>query len=112
MSGLDRLLILSPRAEDDFADIFQYSLETWGEAQAYAYPDILDQALLTIQVNPLSATAARNSLPSIGYSPRGGTSSYTASPPGQSWYPASCMGAWISAVTTTFRPLPLDRVAA
>ena len=53
MSGLDLLLILSPRAEDDFADIFQYSLETWGEVRAYAYRDILDQALLTIQDNPL-----------------------------------------------------------
>ena len=52
MSSLDRLLILSPRAEDDFADIFQYSLETWGEAQAYVYRDILDKALLIIQDNP------------------------------------------------------------
>lgn len=52
MSSLDRLLILSPKAEEDFADIFQYSLETWGEAQAYTYRDILDRALLTIQDNP------------------------------------------------------------
>jgi len=52
MSSLDRLLILSPKAEDDFADIFQYSLETWGEAQAEAYRDILDKALLAIQDNP------------------------------------------------------------
>ena len=52
MSSPDRLLILSPRAEDDFADIFQYSLESWGEEQAYPYRDILDKALLTIQDNP------------------------------------------------------------
>jgi toxin ParE1/3/4 len=52
MSSLDRLLIISPRAEDDFADIFQYSLQTWGEAQAYAYRDVLDKALLTIPDNP------------------------------------------------------------
>jgi len=25
-------LILSPRAENDFTDILQYTLETWGEA--------------------------------------------------------------------------------
>jgi toxin ParE1/3/4 len=52
MSSLERLLILSPKAEEDFADIFQYSLETWDEIQAYAYRDILDKALLTIQENP------------------------------------------------------------
>jgi toxin ParE1/3/4 len=52
MSSLERLLILSPKAEDDFADIFQYSLETWGEAQAEAYRDIIDKALLAIQDNP------------------------------------------------------------
>jgi toxin ParE1/3/4 len=33
MSRPDALLILSPQAEDDFADIIQYTLETWGEAQ-------------------------------------------------------------------------------
>ncbi len=52
MSGLERLLILSPRAVDDFTDILQYSLETWGEAQADAYRDVLDKALLTVQDNP------------------------------------------------------------
>jgi toxin ParE1/3/4 len=52
MSGLNRLLILSPKAENDFADIFQYSLETWGEEQAYDYRDVIDKALLTIQDNP------------------------------------------------------------
>ncbi|AUB82243.1 type II toxin-antitoxin system RelE/ParE family toxin [Candidatus Thiodictyon syntrophicum] len=52
MSRLERLLILSPKAADDFADIVQYSLETWGEAQAEAYRDILDKAPLAIQDNP------------------------------------------------------------
>ncbi|MGB4334142.1 MAG: type II toxin-antitoxin system RelE/ParE family toxin [Chromatiaceae bacterium] len=52
MSRLDRVLILSPRAAEDVADIFQYSLETWGETQAYGYRDVLDRALLTIQDNP------------------------------------------------------------
>ena len=42
-------VILSPQAEDDFTDILQYTLETWGETQAYAYRAILDKALLTIQ---------------------------------------------------------------
>jgi toxin ParE1/3/4 len=48
----DLPLILSPRAEDDFADILQYTIETWDEAQAFEYRDILDQALLTIREHP------------------------------------------------------------
>lgn len=52
MSRPDLPLILSPRAQDDFADILQYTLETWGEAQAFAYRAVLDQALLTIGKNP------------------------------------------------------------
>ena len=55
MSGLDWLLILSPKDAEDVADIFQYSLETWGETQAYVYRDVLDRALLTIQDNPRSS---------------------------------------------------------
>lgn len=45
-------LILSPQAEDDFADILQYTLEAWGENQVYVYRTILDKALTTIQQNP------------------------------------------------------------
>lgn len=48
----DAVLILSPQAEEDFADILQYTLETWGEVQTYAYRDILDKALLAIQQYP------------------------------------------------------------
>ncbi len=52
MSHPDLPLILSPRAEDDFADILQFTLETWGEVQAFEYRDILDKALLTIREHP------------------------------------------------------------
>jgi toxin ParE1/3/4 len=52
MSPPDVPVILAPQAEDDFADILQYTLETWGEAQAYAYRAVLDQALVTIQHYP------------------------------------------------------------
>ncbi|HEY8034863.1 MAG TPA: type II toxin-antitoxin system RelE/ParE family toxin [Methylobacter sp.] len=52
MSSSDVQLILSPQAEEDFADILQYALETWGEAQTYTYRTILDRALLTIQQYP------------------------------------------------------------
>jgi toxin ParE1/3/4 len=45
-------LLLSPRAEDDFTDILQYTLETWGEAQVFEYRAVLDKALLTIRQNP------------------------------------------------------------
>ena len=53
MSRLDTPLILSPQAEEDFSDILQYTLETWGEAQARAYAAVLDKALQTIQRHPL-----------------------------------------------------------
>ena len=52
MSRPDLPLILSPRAEDDFADILQYTLETWGEVQAFDYRDVPDKALLTIREHP------------------------------------------------------------
>ena len=45
-------LILSPQAQHDFADILQYTLETWGKAQALFYRSILDRALVTLQENP------------------------------------------------------------
>lgn len=46
-------VVLSPQAEEDFADILQFTLETWGETQMYAYRVILDQALSTLQQHPL-----------------------------------------------------------
>jgi len=52
MSLPDVPVILSPQAEEDFADILQYTLEMWGEAQAYAYRAVIDKALLTIQQYP------------------------------------------------------------
>lgn len=52
MSPPDLPLILSTQAEEDFADILQYTLETWGETQVYAYREVIDKALLTIQSHP------------------------------------------------------------
>lgn len=49
---LDELSIfLSPQAEEDFADILQYTLQTWGEKQMYVYRAVIDKALLIIQQN-------------------------------------------------------------
>jgi toxin ParE1/3/4 len=45
-------LILSPQAEEDFADILQYTLETWGETQMLAYRGVLDNALKTVLQYP------------------------------------------------------------
>lgn len=45
-------IILSPKAEEDFADILQYTFQTWGEKQMYVYRAVIDKALLTIQQNP------------------------------------------------------------
>lgn len=52
MSSPELRLILSPQAEEDFADILQYTLETWGEAQFYAYRTVINDALLTLQQHP------------------------------------------------------------
>ena len=45
-------IILSPKAEEDFADILQYTFQTWCEKQMYVYRAVIDKALLTIQQNP------------------------------------------------------------
>lgn len=45
-------IILSPKAEDDFADILQYTFQTWGEKQMHDYRVVIDKAILTIQQNP------------------------------------------------------------
>jgi len=52
MSPHELRLILSPKAEQDFTDILQYTLEVWGEEQLLAYRAILDKALLTLLENP------------------------------------------------------------
>ena len=52
MSLPDVSVILSPQAEEDFTDILQYTIESWGVAQAYAYQSVIDKALLTIQQHP------------------------------------------------------------
>jgi toxin ParE1/3/4 len=44
-------IFLSPQAEEDFADILQYTLQTWGEKQMYVYRAVIDKALLIIQQN-------------------------------------------------------------
>jgi len=53
MSPPDRQLVLSPQAEDDLADILQYTLETWGESQMQVYGKVLDDGLRMILDNPL-----------------------------------------------------------
>lgn len=52
MSYPELRLLLAPQAEEDFADILQYTLKTWGEAQFLAYRNLLDKALLTLLENP------------------------------------------------------------
>lgn len=52
MSPRESRLILSPQAEQDFTDILQYTLETWGEAQLVAYRAVLEEAIQTILDNP------------------------------------------------------------
>jgi toxin ParE1/3/4 len=54
MSSPERRPILSPAAQADFTDILQYTLQTWGEAQMWAYRDLLDRALRRLIDNPLA----------------------------------------------------------
>lgn len=52
MSSHEYELILSPLAEEDFADILQYTFETWDKKQVFIYRAVLDRALAMIQKNP------------------------------------------------------------
>jgi len=99
MSGLDRLLILSPKDAEDVADIFQYSLETWGETQAYVYRDVLDRALLTIQDNPRIGHGRPELSAQHRIFPAGWHTIVYHVTTGQTWCPESCTGAWILAAT-------------
>jgi toxin ParE1/3/4 len=53
MSSPDRQLVLSPRAQDDYAEILQQTLETWGEDQLLVYSKVLSDGLEVILDNPL-----------------------------------------------------------
>ncbi|WNB76759.1 type II toxin-antitoxin system RelE/ParE family toxin [Methylomonas koyamae] len=52
MSQDELSIILSPQAVDDFADILQYTFQTWSEKQMHVYRSVIDKALITIQQNP------------------------------------------------------------
>ncbi len=56
MSSHEYKLILSPLAEEDFADILQYTFDTWNKNQVLIYRSVLDKALTTIQKNPRIGT--------------------------------------------------------
>jgi plasmid stabilization system protein ParE len=77
MSPHELRLILSPKAQEDFTDIHQYTLEIWGEAQQLAYRAILDKALLTVLGNPRIGTEDRRLLRRIGSFRLEVTSSFT-----------------------------------
>jgi toxin ParE1/3/4 len=52
MSSPDLPVILSPRANEDFADILLYGLRNWGDAQTAAYEAALDRALEHLGADP------------------------------------------------------------
>ena len=52
-------LIVSPLAQQDIDDIFQYTLETWGERQLEKYGDILKAAMSGLTENPRIGTEKR-----------------------------------------------------
>ena len=45
-------LVLSPKAERDIEQILRYTEETWGEAQAVVYHQLLDDALRRLLEGP------------------------------------------------------------
>ena len=48
-----RELYRRPRAEADLVEIWLYTEQTWGEAQADAYLDQIEAALLPLRSNPM-----------------------------------------------------------
>jgi len=49
-------LILSPQAQNDFADILQYTLETWGKAQTLSYRSPDARSISKQYINSLAGT--------------------------------------------------------
>ncbi len=52
MSSHKFQLELSSRARADIQNVLAYTVETWGERQAYEYGAVLDNALATIEQTP------------------------------------------------------------
>ena len=44
---------LLPKAQEDLADIWRYTLDSWGEDQAFKYTDDLDAAFSRLADQPL-----------------------------------------------------------
>ncbi len=62
MSARKRSVVLTRRAQEDYRQILQYSVQTWGEEQQIAYNAALVKALTIIGDNP-SIGRARADLP-------------------------------------------------
>ena len=58
-------VVLSPAVEADLADIYEYTLETWGETQAAAYVDILVARFKGLAVNHTPWQARDDLLPGL-----------------------------------------------
>ncbi len=95
MSKGELSLLLSPQAEDDFADILQYTLEAWGENQVYVYRSVLDKALTTIQQNPELVIGRQRFPQSIVAFKQEDTSLFIELHLTRSWCLAYFMKAWI-----------------
>ena len=55
------LVVLSPKARQDFVDILRYTLANWGREQLAIYRDRIDSAIQRIYKNP-QIGALRNDL--------------------------------------------------
>ncbi|MEI6730364.1 MAG: type II toxin-antitoxin system RelE/ParE family toxin [Pseudomonadota bacterium] len=71
MSSNKFTLVISPQAAEDFADILQYTFETYGKDQLYIYRDIIDKALLNISDNPKIAPVRKEISPNHRIFPAG-----------------------------------------
>ena len=60
-----RTLVISPSAQDDLKNIFQYSLNNWGETQAIEYLDALKTQLWTLTEQPLIGIERSELLPDL-----------------------------------------------
>ena len=56
----------SPAAQRDLGEVFDYSVATWGLAQAMDYTDLIAAACAELAEAPLRARRATISAPAIG----------------------------------------------
>jgi toxin ParE1/3/4 len=58
-------VIRSPRARNDIKRVLQYTIKKWGEAQAWEYSALIEEALVAIGADPGRGYAVTSARPGI-----------------------------------------------